>query len=210
MVLVITALLAVLTFVFVGYPLLRPRRAEPSLDVEAAELEELMAKRDETLAAIKELEFDYESGSLSPEDFKEMEERYRERAIAILKDIDQWQAGETAEDAIERQVSALRQAQDTALRQAQAGRPVGEAEIEDLIERQVREMRQGRPAAVGPVEAATATFCYNCGTRLREEARFCPNCGASLTQRRCSQCGSPLEPEDRFCAQCGTPAPGAS
>lgn len=207
MILALTALLAVLTFGFVGYPLLRPRRAEPAVDPVADELEELVVKRDETLAAIKELEFDYESGSLSEEDYQAMEERYRERAIAILRDIDQWQAGETAADAIERQVAALRQAQDNALRRATG--PSEETGASDEVERRVQELRQARRASQPPAIEAAA-FCHNCGAAVREGARFCPSCGTALAERHCAQCGALLQLDDRFCAQCGTPAPEVS
>ncbi len=200
MILAITALLAVLTFGFVGYPLLRPRRAEPAVNAVADELEELVVKRDETLAAIKELEFDYESGSLSEEDYKAMEERYRERAIATLRDIDQWQAGETAGDAIERQVTALRRATG----------PSEDTGTADEIERRVQELRQARRASQTPETEAAAAFCHNCGAALREGARFCPSCGTALAEGHCAQCGALLKLEDRFCVQCGTPAPGVS
>lgn len=200
MILAITALLAVLTFGFVGYPLLRPRRAEPAVDPVADELEELVVKRDETLAAIKELEFDYESGSLSEEDYKAMEERYRERAIAILRDIDQWQAGETAADAIERQVTALRRATG----------PSKETGASDEVERRVQELRQSQRASQPPAIEAAAAFCHNCGAAVREGARFCPSCGTALAEQHCAQCGALLKSEDRFCAQCGTPAPEVS
>ncbi len=82
-------LLAVLTFIFVAYPLLKPRsRSVDSMEDE--KLRELHARRDTIYSMLKELEFDFQSGILTEDDYRELEARYKEKAISILKEIDKY------------------------------------------------------------------------------------------------------------------------
>ena len=51
-------------------------------------LGDLLEKRDSLLVQIKEVEFDHEVGKVSDEDFVEVNARYREEVIAIMRRID--------------------------------------------------------------------------------------------------------------------------
>lgn len=84
------ACLAGLTFL--GY-LLLPIMQDSMLPEEAAsaaasELEDLYIQREGAYATIKELEFDFETGKLIEEDFRELRARYAGEAAGILHRID--------------------------------------------------------------------------------------------------------------------------
>ena len=69
----------------------------------------MRSKRDTTYSMLKELEFDVQSGILTDEDYRDLEARYKRRAISILRDIDDLEKETDVEDEIERQVLELRQ-----------------------------------------------------------------------------------------------------
>ncbi len=54
---------------------------------------DLRETRDNLLSAIKDIEFDYEMGKLSPEDFSEIKTQYRDKAIEVLKEIEMQEGG---------------------------------------------------------------------------------------------------------------------
>ncbi len=111
----IALLITVLTFAFVVYPLLR-RRPPSAGSAEDGKLGELHSKRDTTYSMLKELEFDFQSGILTEEDYRNLEANYKGKAISVLKDIDGLKDGSQpeaeAEAAIERQVLELRRGKD--------------------------------------------------------------------------------------------------
>jgi hypothetical protein len=105
-------LLTVAAFGYVAYPLLRGPRPQAAGDGGDEEVDGLLTKRDTTYSMLKELEFDHESGLLTEEDYLDLEDRYRDKAITILKDLDEAReaapAADETSDAIERQVAELR------------------------------------------------------------------------------------------------------
>jgi hypothetical protein len=114
-------LLAVLTFAFVTYPLFK-KRFSPIQVAEDEDLRQLQSRRDTTYSMLKELDFDYQSGILTEEDYHDLEARYKKKAISILKDIDDFGKGPGIEEKIEEQVAALRQSKDRFCSQCGAGR----------------------------------------------------------------------------------------
>jgi hypothetical protein len=90
--LVLAALLAVASVVFVAQPFLR----EPDPDTDRldapSEAErralELAEARDRALAALKELEFDHRTGKVSDEDYRTLVGPLRARAAAALRALD--------------------------------------------------------------------------------------------------------------------------
>jgi hypothetical protein len=136
-------LLAALTVWYVALPILQPSRAV-LLD-EDGPLTELIQRKDTLLLTIKELEFDYQTGKLSAEDFERMDQRLRHQAIALLRRIEQ-----TAPSSIDL-----------------------EAEIEaEILRRRTTKsaVRNERANALCPsCQAAIRPddkFCPQCGTRL--------------------------------------------
>lgn len=147
------------------------------------EASELDAQKTATYSAIKELQFDYDLGNLSPADHRELEEKYKVKAAQILQALDKIK-GEAPADDIEREIAKRR-------------RGGKDSVVEDEIERQVAIRR-------GKVTQAAVAACPQCGKPQKPEAKFCSSCGASL-KLACPACGTAYSPEDRFCSQCGSP-----
>ena len=104
----IAVVLAMLTFAFIFYPLLK-QKSRSLNSGEDEEIQELYSRRDTTYSTLKELEFDFQSGTLTEDDYRELEARYKRKAISILKDIDSLEKGTGVEEEIEKQVQELRQ-----------------------------------------------------------------------------------------------------
>jgi len=120
MIVFVALVLTVLTFAFIVYPLFKQR--SPSVDlVKDEKLQELHSKRDTTYSMLKELEFDFQSSILTEEDYRDLEARYKGKAISILKDIDDLQKSTEVEEEIERQVLELRQGKGRFCPQCGAG-----------------------------------------------------------------------------------------
>lgn len=135
-------LMTALVFIFITYPFFKKRSglsaAEPVAD---GKLQELHSRRVTAYAMLKELEFDFQSGILTAEDYKDLEARYKRKAISILRDIDGLAKDEDIEDLIEKQVMALRQSKERFCPQCGA-----------------RRRKEDR-------------FCSHCGAKLRLEIR---------------------------------------
>ncbi len=103
----IALLLTILTFVFIIYPFFRQRL--DSIDsTEDENLRELHSRRDTTYSMLKELEFDFRSGILTEADYRDLEAKYKRKAISILKGIDNSKKGTDVEEEIEKRVVELR------------------------------------------------------------------------------------------------------
>ena len=136
----IAVLLTVLTFAFVIYPLLKPRQHTSADSFEDdEELQELHSRRDTTYSMLKELEFDFQSGILTEADYRDMETKYKRKAVSILKGIDGLKKGGAVEEEIERQVQELRRSKGS---------------------------KDGFCAQCGARRQDDARFCAHCGTRL--------------------------------------------
>ena len=131
----ITLLLTIAAFAAVAYPFLR-RKPTPITFTEDERMQELHLKRDATYAMLKELEFDFKSGTLTEEDYSDLEARYRTKAVSILKKLDGLQEESLPEDEIEKQIKKLRRRRGHFCPQCGAKQPT------------------------------SARFCADCGARL--------------------------------------------
>ncbi len=84
--------LAILAAIYIGYPFFRSKNETMAFDVNHS-IEDLEAKKVEIYKAIKDIEFDYEMGKLSREDFEELRSQYKAEAVKILKQLDQVRPG---------------------------------------------------------------------------------------------------------------------
>ncbi len=82
---VLVAIVLAAVFAFIAFPILNPPRTEKT---ESNALETLIAQRDSTYQAIRDLDFDYELGKLSTNDYTTLRERYKGRAAMTLQQID--------------------------------------------------------------------------------------------------------------------------
>ncbi len=165
----VAVLLTVATLVFIGYPLFR-QRVMPVDSMEDEGLQELYSRRDTTYSMLKELEFDFQSGILTDEDYHDLEARYKGKAIAILKNIDDSERGTSPDEQIERQVRALRRNQGQSPREV-AGNRRQRAKVDEEIKREVKELHRSK-----------ARFCTQCGAGAGESDRFCSRCGTKLSR----------------------------
>jgi hypothetical protein len=150
-------------------PVLAPGRPAPVV-VEPPDPEEM--PKGVALAALKEIEFDRETGKLSDEDYAFLKSKYTGAALEALR-------AEGPEDGLE---------------SASAG------DVEALIAGRVRALRfaatsapAGAPACpvCGPRPEPDAAFCSSCGCRL-QGGGACAGCGAELGpgSRFCTKCGT--------------------
>ena len=110
-----------------------------------------------TLRSIKELEFDRAMGKVSPQDFEEMADRLRARALGIMTQLD---AGASVyRELIEKELAA------------RVGNKTGK----------VPDVTPG-PVTLGPVTRGPDLQVGHCacGTANDPDARFCKSCGAKL------------------------------
>ena len=85
---IIGVVLAIATAAFIAYPLLQKQKSKASfaLNHRAQEME---ARKNEIYAAIRDIDFDYQMGKLSEEDYEALRQQYKTEAIGMMKQIDQ-------------------------------------------------------------------------------------------------------------------------
>jgi len=192
-------ILGVITVAFILYPVFRASalgRRHVTDSAAGDRLADLIARRDAVYEAIRDVDFDRETGKLTAEDHRLMRERLTAEGVRLLQELDRLMQSDVREDLeqeIEREVAALRQS-----------RPA--------------ETTEARPARVRPAGPATATqaadadgrfvTCPSCGRRARAGAKFCTHCGASVSLT-CPECGTPVSANDRCCSRCGADLSGA-
>ncbi|HEY7612011.1 MAG TPA: zinc ribbon domain-containing protein [Gemmatimonadales bacterium] len=157
-------IIGVLALFVVLRPLIWPPPPEDPV-VEPLEQEE--TARGVALLALKDIEFDRETGKLSGEDYRFLKEKYTAQALEALR----------AEAMVEMpdDVEALVASRVRALRSAAAGAPPGSPLC----------------PTCGPRPELDALFCSTCGSRLPAQTT-CAHCGAGLTaeSRFCEGCGN--------------------
>ena len=161
------AVVGIVVICLVLQPLIRPRVSQPSYP-EPIDPEE--TPKGIALTALKEIEFDRETGKLSDVDYEFLKAKYTAAALDALRR----ERGEEAPDDIEAMIAA----------KVQALRSVSAPTSPDA----------SAPAPVctgcGPRPEADAIFCSSCGHRLPTRGA-CDQCGAALApnSRFCEACG---------------------
>lgn len=168
----IAVLLGVGALIFVGYPLFKRELSQESLEEEPRDLElqKLLFEKEQALAALKELDFDYETGKLDEEDYEHLKDRYRAKTLSLLKEIDQTRAVEDIEEEIEKEVAQVREKRQEVSEKPQklVCPQCGESYLSD---------DRFCPACGADL---TALRCLNCGAEYEKEDKFCPSCGVAL------------------------------
>lgn len=193
------ALLIVGTFAFVFRPLFevdKGRWSELGGDGPVAlTVDELVARRDALYAALKDAEFDQETGKLADEDYQIVRSRYMSEAAQVLRRLDHLTPG--TETALEAEI-------ESAVTKMRAGgteiSPPDEDSGSDLVETVEAEIAALIKRSTKSGERALA--CPDCGQAYQPGDSFCAACGASLADT-CPQCGTPHRPDDAYCARCG-------
>ena len=160
----VVAAIGALAIIYVTAPLWRPRR--PLIETDDTPLAALIERKDATLRAIKELEFDYRMGKLSEEDFERDNVRLRHQAIALMKRIEEMAPDAGELDAqLEAQIAQYRQVGDPA-----AGNGADEGVAAAEVERET----------VAVTKDEEKIFCTACGAPADPDDNFCAICGAPL------------------------------
>jgi len=149
----VALLFALLAIGFVVWPLWRtdtPLRIDDDNP-----LTDLLTRKDSVLLSIKELEFDYQTGKLSAEDFGQLNGRLRQQAISLLRQIEKT-APASAE--LETALEAL------ILQQRKMASPPMPTLQENSLDK-----RRFCPECGGPVKP-TDKFCAQCGNALQTVA----------------------------------------
>jgi hypothetical protein len=153
---------------------------EQKAAAEAARIKAARAKRagreeeqmDGAVAALREIEFDRETGKLSDSDYAELKTRYTREALAELRAADARNAA-----AVPVVVAAM-----------------SPADAADPVEAAIHRARQNQRSCgvCGPRPEPDATYCSSCGRYL---PGACAKCGTSVDlvgSRFCSGCGDHL------------------
>jgi hypothetical protein len=132
-------------------PLARPEVAKAETTVHSRGfLRELEREKQLVLKAIKEIEFDYQMRKIAERDYREMVERYRNRAMRLISEID---AGGDFRGLIEKELKL------------RLDLPVADA--------------SPATGASAPAPAVRPT-CAACKTENDPDAKFCKSCGGKL------------------------------
>jgi ribosomal protein S27AE len=159
---VIAALLSLLAIYYVVSPLLQKGHATPLLDDD--KLVELLGRKDATLQAIKDLEFDHQVGKISAEDYQRLDARLRRQAIGLIQQIEKVSpASASLDEQLESIIAQFRQTSIPTVTPA----PVA-------------------ASSPAPTPAATVEqkgrFCTHCGKPVEPMHNFCAHCGAAVAQ----------------------------
>ena len=150
-------------------PLIRPRppKVFPQEPIDPEETPKGLA-----LSALKEIEFDRETGKLSQPDYELLKSKYTAAALEALRQ----ESGGGSDD-----IEAIVAAKVRALRFASAVTPSNPPSATGPVP---------RCSTCGPRPEPDAIFCSSCGRRLSPGAS-CDRCGAALTpeSRFCEACG---------------------
>ncbi len=159
---------------YVAWPLVQPGPAP--VVIENDRLTDLIGRKDATLIAIKELEFDYNTGKLSAEDYARMDQRLRRQAIGYIQQIEKL-APESAQmdGRIEAEIAGLRKVGNTAPAMAVAAGAISTPHASKPAAEPMQTV-----AAIPATASSTVKFCTNCGSPLQPTHKFCANCGAAV------------------------------
>lgn len=150
--------LMVVSFGAVAWPFFGPRlRSGDGRPRAAQPWDDLMSQRDTAYQALKELEFEFNLGNLSDEDYNDLRARYRTQAAGILQRLD-------AEMSLEPEQPSMTAPPQTP--------PLGCASCgEDIEPEDTYCWRCGQ---------RLDRRCDDCGEPLLADDRFCGGCGRSL------------------------------
>lgn len=144
--------LLILVAAYVARPLFE-RSPEPVAESDPSD--GLLAERENVLAALRDLDFDFRTGKVAAEDYEAQRAALVTQGAAVLQQLDASAAnGEPPADDLE-------------------------AEIEAAIAAHRQSAKKPSRAPVSPV-TASAQVCSSCGAAIRAGDRFCAACGTPV------------------------------
>jgi hypothetical protein len=160
--------------IYISRPLME--RGAASVSHEEQEISTLLARRDQLVATLQELDDDHNLGKIPADNYPAQRQTLLQNGADILRQIDAYQVAPAAvavEDRLEAAVVARRftldGTQTSARKNGNAVPPVPDDDLEQRIASR-RRTRQGKAGG----------FCPKCGRPVQASDRFCPKCGATL------------------------------
>ncbi|MBK6430608.1 zinc ribbon domain-containing protein [Candidatus Amarolinea dominans] len=193
---IVMVLIVVAVIAAVAWPLASTARSQ-TLMVSADVLAEWTAQRDMALKAIKDLEFDYQTGKVSAADYPVYDRRLREQALQAMHRLDTYLAEQRAavlDTELEAEIAALHRPPGVS-----PGRNTA-ADLEQGLEAEIAALH--RPPGVSPGRNTAADLEQGLEAEIAALHSVAPR-PAAAAQRFCVQCGQALRPTDRFCGSCG-------
>lgn len=142
-------------------PLVDPAAVERmTAPTEPGRIRDLQREKVSVLKAIKEVEADFQMRKISESDYEEMTQRYRNRALRIIRELE---AGDDVRGLIELELKARLAKDDPASISASKSAPASRA-----------------PSAASVEAPAAVRSCAGCGTGNDADAEFCKKCGTKL------------------------------
>jgi hypothetical protein len=183
------------TLALVLYPLWRQPQTRASRDASGRTVEELEARYQASLAAIRDLMFDFEMGKVTQEDYDALLTKSKLEAAQIRRQIDQMSQSSEAE--IDPDIDAEIEKLVAQLKAAPAN---GNEALLKEVDKEIEILKHAQDDTLA---------CPSCGSVAQADDSFCSSCGQSLENVKidkstCSECGTPIQPDDAFCAKCGT------
>jgi hypothetical protein len=165
--------LAIPVVIFIGRPLfdLVPSSRQPARQAISA----LLAERDQLVAAIQELDDDFNLDKIPAENYSSQHLGLLKKGADVLRQIDTYQsstASTAAEERLEDAIQKHRLSLDVnhTRKNGNAVPPVPDDDLEQKIATRRRTM-QGKAGG----------FCPKCGRPIQVSDRFCSHCGATLS-----------------------------
>ena len=219
--------LSLAALAFVVWPLLKPGPAP--VMVEDDRLTELLGRKDAVLKAIKDLEFDYQVGKLSEEDYQLYDQRLRRQAVGLLQQIEQVAPQSADLDAaLEAEIAQRRRVLEparAAVKPAAAAAVAASAPVPVAAQTPALAVAGARcSVGNGTVSGGAAPrYCTNCGSRsgcssqvlcqLRDTVAprppVCTPClhSPAVRARRCTRVVHHSERTVQTCARCSMTKP---
>lgn len=126
------------------------------LDRELEQIETLSARKGAILQTLKDIEFDYETGKISEDDYDRLRRRHERKALKVMRKLDD-----------------LREGDDDML-----------ADVDDAIAERLESLRGQEPSTDTTATDATerTLVCPECDRRLEPDAKFCDQCGEEIDE----------------------------
>jgi hypothetical protein len=161
----------ILTAVFITLPFFKKntdvkspieQKSNPIVNPSLIELKRLNSEKELLYTALNDIEFDYGLGKLSREDYDELKQDYKARAVSVLKRIDEMSKGVHStelEDGLEKEIIAIRNLKSLE---------------ENEIEKEILKTRKQK------IDKNEYLSCLNCGKEYSAGDLFCSRCGIGL------------------------------
>lgn len=178
MVWILASLLFLALAFLIAQPLLGGTTFHPTMErsLRGGRRRDLREEKARAFLALRELDFDYETGKLDASDYKEIRAKYEAKAVEVLKELESiekdWQSVQDRVDQeLAKRIGApFRSASPTSPRETACPSCGAAAKNDDRF-----------CGSCGGELAKPS--CRQCGQTLRADQRFCPGCGTAQEGR---------------------------